>query len=120
MGRVYDPSGSAWTKVGRQGAVLVSGHELLALGEGGPTRIALTRIEPGGVFGPHVDEYAHVFCVLAGRGEVSVGKQRSPVSRGMVILTDIREPHGLWAAPDEELVLVSANVYPKGEPAPRA
>jgi quercetin dioxygenase-like cupin family protein len=112
MGRIYDPAGEPWREIERQGATSVEGHELLPLEEGGRTRLSITRIAAGGTFGPHVDEYAHVFCVLEGRGEVMVGKQRAPVEPGMVITTDVREPHGLWAAPDAPLVLVAANVYP--------
>ena len=113
MGRIYDPRDAAWRTIERQGAAAVEGHELLPLEEGGRTRLSITRIAPGGTFGPHIDDYAHVFCVLEGRGEVMVGKQRQQVEPGMVITTDIREPHGLWAADDAPLVLVAANVYPE-------
>ena len=113
MGTVYDPKERDWRVIERQGAEAVDGLELLPLEAGGRTRLSLTRIAPGGTFGPHIDEYAHVFCVLEGRGEVMLGKQRAQIEPGIVFTSEIREPHGIWAAPDSELVLVAANVYPE-------
>jgi quercetin dioxygenase-like cupin family protein len=113
MGSIYDPGERTWREIERAGAKAVEGLELLPLEDGGRTRLALTRIAAGGTFGPHIDEYAHVFCIVGGHGEVMVGKQRQSVGPGMVITIDIREPHGLWAGDDEPLVLLSANVYPE-------
>ncbi|MGH8996041.1 MAG: cupin domain-containing protein [Acidimicrobiales bacterium] len=111
MGRVYQPAGEKWTTVERRGAQDVTSLVLLPVERGGRTRLSFTRIEPGGVFGPHVDDYEHVFCVQEGHGEVMVGKVRSPIAPGDVIVTEVNEPHGLWAGPDEPLILVAANVY---------
>jgi len=44
---------------------------------------------------------------------VMVGRERAQVGPGMIVTTEVREPHGLWAAPEEALVLLSANVYPE-------
>ena len=112
MGTVFDPRERDWRTIERSGAEAVDGYELLPLEQGGRTRLSLTRIAAGGTFGPHIDEYAHVFCVLEGRGEVMLGKQRAQIEPGMVFTSEIREPHGIWAAADSELVLVAANVYP--------
>ncbi|HEY8705009.1 MAG TPA: cupin domain-containing protein [Gaiellaceae bacterium] len=113
MGTVFDPRERDWRTIERSGAEAVDGYELLPLEQGGRTRLSLTRIAAGGTFGPHIDEYAHVFCVLEGRGEVMLGKQRAQIEPGMVFTSEIREPHGIWAAADSELVLVAANVYPE-------
>jgi quercetin dioxygenase-like cupin family protein len=112
MGTVFDPQEKDWRTIERKGAEAVEGLELLPLEEGGRTRLSLTRIAAGGTFGPHIDEYAHVFCVLEGRGEVMLGKERAEVGPGTVFTSDIREPHGIWAAADTPLMLVAANVYP--------
>jgi quercetin dioxygenase-like cupin family protein len=113
MGTVFDPRERDWRVIERSGAESVDGYELLPLDQGGRTRMALTRIAAGGTFGPHIDEYAHVFCVLEGHGKVMLGKQRADVGPGMVFTSEIREPHGIWADEDSELVLVAANVYPE-------
>lgn len=112
MGRVYDPDDESWHPIERRGAVDVTSHVLLPLDRGGRTRLSLTKIAPGGTFGPHVDDYEHVFVVLRGAGEVMVAKERRGISPGDVITTRVGEPHGLWATRDDELVLVSSNVYP--------
>lgn len=111
MGSIYDPESREWTSVERRGAEAVTSHVLLPVEAGGRTRLSLTRIEPGGVFGPHVDDYGHVFCVLDGYGEAMVGKNRQEIVPGQIIETDPGEPHGLWAGEDQALVLVTANVY---------
>ena len=115
MGRVYNPheqvDGGGWRQVDRRGAVGVTSHMLLPAERGGRTRLSLTHVEAGGTFGPHIDDYEHVFSVQAGHGEAMVGKLRRPIAPGDIITTDINEPHGLWASPDEDLVLVTANIY---------
>jgi quercetin dioxygenase-like cupin family protein len=113
MGSVYNPEEGPWRPIERQGAVSVESHMLLPVEKGGRTRLSLTRIAPGGTFGPHVDDYAHVFCVLSGTGEAKVGGKRSRLEPGVVVTTDVQEAHGLWAGDDEPLVLVAANVYPE-------
>ena len=113
MGHIYNPGQQeAWSRVERRGAVDVESHVLLSVERGGRTRLSLTRIQPGGTFGPHIDDYEHVFCVQAGSGEAMVGKQRRRISSGDVIVTEVHEPHGLWADRDVPLVLLTANVYP--------
>lgn len=112
MGRVYNPQDETWTKVERRGAVNVTSHVLLPLENGGRTRLSLTRIAAGGAFGPHVDDYGHVFCVREGTGEVMIGRTRQKIGPGDVIITEVNEAHGLWADDDADLVLVAANVYP--------
>jgi quercetin dioxygenase-like cupin family protein len=116
MGRIYNPESEPWRTVERRGADQVTSHVLLAREQGGQTRLSLTKIAAGGTFGPHIDDYEHVFVVLRGAGEVMVGKERRRIAPGEVITTQIHEPHGLWATEDEELVLVTSNVYPAEAP----
>jgi quercetin dioxygenase-like cupin family protein len=111
MGRIYNPESETWRPIERRGADQVTSHVLLPLERGGQTRLSLTRIAAGGTFGPHIDDYEHVFVVLRGAGEVMVGKERRSLAPGDVITTQVGEPHGLWATPNEELVLVSSNIY---------
>lgn len=113
MGRVYDPKTEDWNAIERRGAEEVTSHLLLPLERGGQTRLSLTRIAAGSTFGPHVDDYEHVFCVREGHGEVMIGKERQDIHPGDVIVTEIGEPHGLWADAGADLVLVAANVYPE-------
>jgi quercetin dioxygenase-like cupin family protein len=118
MGRVFEPAAEEWNTVTRRGADCVTSQVLVPAERQGATRLSLTRIEAGGVFGPHIDDYGHVFCVQQGHGEAMVGKLRAPIGPGTVIVTDVDEPHGLWAAPDEPLVLVTANLYQRPATSP--
>jgi quercetin dioxygenase-like cupin family protein len=117
MGRIYDPDDESWLPVERRGAEQVTSHVLLPVERGGRTRLSLTKIAAGGTFCPHVDDYEHVFVVLRGQGEVMVAKERRRIAAGDVVTTRVGEPHGLWATQDDELVLVTSNVYPPGEAA---
>jgi quercetin dioxygenase-like cupin family protein len=117
MGRIYDMSEADFNAVGRQEARAVASHELLGVAEGGRTRLAITRIEPGGSFGPHVDDYGHVICVLEGHGELKVGGRRTPAGPGTVMVTEAGEPHGMFATAGEPFVLLAANVYGEEPPA---
>lgn len=111
MGRIYNAKEAGWQVVERRGAVDVTSHILLPLERGGSTRLSLTRVAAGGAFGPHIDDYEHVFCVHEGDGEAMVGKVRQKIGPGDIITTDIREPHGLWAGSEGDLILVTANIY---------
>ena len=111
MGRIYDMADGEFRPVPRDEAKGVASHELLTRARGGRTRLAITRIEPGGAFGPHVDDYGHVICVLEGRGELKVGGRRTPAGPGAVMVTDPGEPHGMFATEGEPFVLLAANVY---------
>lgn len=113
MGRVYDPMGEEWVRVERQGAKEVFSHILLPQDTTQSVRLGLTRIKAGSTLGPHVDDYAHVFCVREGQGQVQLGRAKHAIGPGDVITTEIGEAHGLWADDDADLVLVTANVYPQ-------
>jgi quercetin dioxygenase-like cupin family protein len=117
VGHIYDISDASFNEVGRSEAKAVASHVLLGVDQGGRTRLAVTRIEPGGSFGPHVDDYGHVICVLEGHGELKVGGRRTAASPGTVMVTEPGEPHGMFATADEPFVLVAANVYDDGHPA---
>jgi quercetin dioxygenase-like cupin family protein len=117
VGRIYDVGEGEYNAVPRSEAKSVASHVLLGVEAGGRTRLAVTRIEAGGSFGPHVDDYGHVICVIEGTGEMKVGGKRTPVGPGAVMVTDPGEPHGMFATNGEPLVMVAANVYPDGHPA---
>lgn len=117
MGRIYEIDDGEFNAVKRSEAKDVASHVLLGLDKGGRTRLAVTRIEPGGSFGPHVDDYGHVICVLQGHGELKVGGKRHAAAPGTVMATEPGEPHGMFATAGEPFVLVAANVYDDGHPA---
>lgn len=50
----------------------------------GAYSIELTTVGPGGASPPHVEPHAHVFYVLSGEGEVTVGEETTRVWPGSV------------------------------------
>jgi quercetin dioxygenase-like cupin family protein len=114
MGHTYELADVAWKQVEREGARGVETHVIVPVDEGGRTQVAVTRIADGGVYGVHVDDYAQVFVVLDGRGEAEAGGERVPLEPGVILRTQVGEPHGLWAAADLPLVVLTVNTYPEG------
>jgi len=96
----------AWQPVRPEIADGVSGKVLLA----GPTRAVLTRVAPGGRFAPHRDPYAHLFYILAGKGEVLAGEARHAVSPGSVVRIAAGELHGYENNGESDLLLISLNL----------
>ena len=114
MGHSYELADAAWKPVERQGTRRVENHVIVRADEGGRTQVAVTRIGDGGAYDVHVDDYAQVFVVLDGRGEAEVGGERVPLEPGVILRTKVGEPHGLWAAADLPLVVLTVNSYPEG------
>lgn len=112
MGGRYDIGEAAFKLVEREGLRGVESHTLLPLEQGGRTQVALTRVGAGGEYGTHVDEYAQIFCVVEGRGEGQVDGERVVLEPGVIMRTEVGEPHALHAAADEPLVVLVVNTYP--------
>jgi mannose-6-phosphate isomerase-like protein (cupin superfamily) len=92
-------------------------HLLLAPGEFGARNLAVTWVECAP--GSQQDLHAHpdseqVYVIIAGRGRMIVGEERSEVSRGAAIFIPPRTDHAIRALGDELLVYVSATSPPFG------
>jgi quercetin dioxygenase-like cupin family protein len=109
----YELADAAWKQVDRPGTQSVELHMLVPVEEGGRTQVSATRIAAGGSYDLHVDDYAQVFCVLDGQGEAEVGGERTRLEPGVILRTNAGEPHGLWAAADRPLVVLTVNTYPE-------
>lgn len=114
MSHWYELAHAAWKQVDREGTRGVETHIVVPADEGGRTQVSVTRIAADGAYDVHVDDYSQVFFVLEGRGEAQVGEERVPLGPGVVLRTKVGEPHGLWAAADQPLVVVTVNTYSEG------
>lgn len=114
MGDTYELADAAFKQVEREGTQGVEIHLLVPPEEGARTQVSVTRIAAGGSYERHVDEYAQVFCVLEGQGEAEVNGERTPLEPGVILRTNVGDPHGLWAAADQPVVVLTVNTYPKG------
>jgi quercetin dioxygenase-like cupin family protein len=114
MGDTYELAEADFKEVGRDGTQGVEIHLLVPPEEGARTQVSVTRIAAGGSYDLHVDEYAQVFCVLDGGGEAEVGGERTRLEPGVILRTNAGDPHGLWAAADRPLVVLTVNTYPAG------
>jgi quercetin dioxygenase-like cupin family protein len=106
MARLVDIAQPSWRPIRPELTVGVSGKLLLD----GPTKIVLTKVEPGGVFRPHRDSYGHLFHVLSGRGMVWVDSLEYPVVAGMMLRVEAGDLHGYENRGEEDLLLISVNL----------
>ena len=112
MGGRLETGAAAFKLVDREGLRGVESHTLLPLEQGGRTQVALTRVRAGGEYATHVDEYAQIFCVVEGRGEGEVDGERIVLEPGVIMRTEVDQPHALYAADDEPLLVMVVNTYP--------
>ncbi len=106
MSRYFEVDALEWQPIRPDVADGVFGKTLLADG----VRMALTRVEPGGGFFRHTDDYGHLFYFLAGRGIVKVGEEEFPVRPGTVVQVAAGESHTYVNMGAEELLLISINI----------
>ena len=100
----------AWRAVRPELTTGVFGQDLWQ----GEVRIVLTRVDPGGKFALHRDAYGHLFNILSGEGVFQVGTTSHPLSSGASLEVAPGELHGYENRSNDQLVLLSLNLPPKG------
>lgn len=106
MGKRIDTNMLEWQPVRPELTRGVTGKLL----RDGSTRIVLTRVEPGGSFPAHRDDYAHLFHFLSGTGVVHLEGQQLDVGSGECVQVDAGELHGYENPGKEDLILISMNL----------
>ena len=70
-------------------------------------------VKPGKEIEAHVDTYEEIYYVLAGRGVMTVGEERRPVSAGDAIWLPYGVPHRLQNDGDEDCIVLVAAAMPR-------
>jgi mannose-6-phosphate isomerase-like protein (cupin superfamily) len=73
-------------------------------------KMVLTRVEPGGVFAPYLDAYAHLLYILSGTGLALSGGRECQLSPGTVLQIPAGEEHSYRNPGAEPLVLITLNL----------
>ncbi len=73
-------------------------------------KVVLTRVEPGGKFTAHRDDYGHVFHFLSGEGVVAVGDTRFDARPDFTIRVTAGELHSYENTGKQDLLLISINI----------
>ena len=107
MAKLTDANLQVWKPVRPELTEKVTGKLQLD----GPTKMVLTRVEPGGMFRPHRDKYRHLFHVLCGQGLFGVDDAVYRLSAGMSLQIEAGELHGYENCGTEELLLISLNLH---------
>lgn len=95
-----------WQRVRPDVAHGVYGRTLLADG----LKVTLTRVEPGGAFGMHRDDYGHLFYFIGGTGRVEVEDQQVKAEPGLAVQVAAGAAHAYANTGTEDLVLISINI----------
>lgn len=106
MSEVFQITALEWQPVRPDVARGVYGKTLLANG----VKLVLTRVEPGGTFATHRDDYGHLFYFLSGEGRVWVQEKEYEARVGLVVLVAAGESHAYKNTGDQDLLLISVNV----------
>lgn len=73
-------------------------------------KVVLTRVEPGGKFATHRDDYGHVFYFLSGEGIVIVGDSRFDARPDLTVRVAAGELHSYENTGTQDLMLISLNI----------
>ena len=106
MAKLVDSTNQDWQPIRPELTTGVFGKLLLD----GPSKIVLTKVEPGGGFHPHRDPYSHLFHIISGRDLVTVETQELKIFAGMSLQVDAGETHAYKNSGQEQLVLISINL----------
>ncbi len=71
--------------------------------------VMLTRVEPGGLFSIHADEYNHVFLFIEGTGKGWVGNESYNIKPKMLVRVPAGTSHGYQNTSDSDLLLLTIN-----------
>jgi len=81
-------------------------------------KVVIVRVEPGGGFREHSDDYAHMFHFLEGSGRVSAGEQTYDALAGITVHISAGELHSYTNTGEADMLLISVNI-PKSQIADR-
>jgi len=100
------PPSAGWQTVRPDVARGVYGKTLLTEG----VKMVLTRVEPGGKFAPHRDDYGHLFYFISGQGSVWIEDRTFEAQPGLTLRVAAGETHAYENVGPQDLMLISVNV----------
>lgn len=106
MGEAYNAASLEWQPIRPDVAHGVYGKSLLADG----IKLILTRVEVGGKFDRHQDNYEHLFFFLSGEGVVWVQDKWFKVVPGLAVRVTAGETHSYENTGNLDLMLISVNL----------
>ncbi|KXH69957.1 MAG: hypothetical protein AM326_01305 [Candidatus Thorarchaeota archaeon SMTZ-45] len=71
--------------------------------------VMLTKVESGGLFSLHADEYNHVFLFIGGTGKGRIGDESYDIKPRMLVRVPAGTPHDYQNTGDSDLFLLTIN-----------
>lgn len=106
MAQLIDTNNQAWQPIRPELTTGIAGKLLLE----GPMKMVLTRVEPGGFFRPHRDNYSHLFHILSGQALARVEAKEYLLLAGFSLQVEAGERHEYENNGQQELLLLSINL----------
>ena len=72
-------------------------------------KMVLTKVEPGGIFKAHVDNYHHIFYFLTGNGKLMIDNKQYPIKPEIIVTISAGTPHGYENTGKNDLMLITIN-----------
>lgn len=106
MAKLIETTKQGWQPVRPELTAGVTGKLLLD----GPTKIVLTKVEPGGAFRTHRDNHGHLFHILSGECLFQVEAQEYRLTPGLALQIEAGELHSYKNTGEERLHMTSVNL----------
>jgi mannose-6-phosphate isomerase-like protein (cupin superfamily) len=106
--RILELSSLQWKESRPDVASAVFGHQFLPRGAMAHS-VSLTRVEPGGLFKTHSDDYNHVFYFIQGTGTGAIGEKSYQIKPGLTVEVTSGTPHKYENTGQSEMLLLTIN-----------
>ena len=73
-------------------------------------KMTITKVEPGGKFPIHKDNYHHVFYFISGSGKGILEKEEYQIKPEMIVEVPAGKEHGYENTGNDDLILITVNL----------
>ena len=107
---VYELTDLSWTPLRPDVATKIFGAPLVS-GDKESYTVTLTKVEPGGEFIPHKDNYDHALYFTQGKGEGRLGDTIFAIHPGCLVKVKAGDIHSYRNNSREEMILITINIF---------
>ena len=99
----------SWNEVRSDLTTKVFGKPLIPK-EWSNVKMSLTKVEPGGKFPLHIDNYHHIFYFIKGEGIGIIDKKEYEIKPELIVEVPAGKEHGYENTGNDDLILITVNL----------